>query len=72
MERSLGDEHLTMTRCHSCVLPQLYEALEGWKSVCGRAYNLKGIKGKFLFFFYCSSFQGMMRADPTMARRGYI
>ena len=24
-----GDEHLTLTRCHSCELPQLYEAFEG-------------------------------------------
>ena len=26
------------------------EALEGWKSVCGRAYNLKGIKGNIFYF----------------------
>ena len=25
---------LTLTRCHSCWLPQLYEALEGWKFFC--------------------------------------
>ena len=30
-------------------IPQLYEALDGWKSVCGRAYNLKGINGKICF-----------------------
>ena len=30
-------------------MPQLYEALEWWKSVCGRAYNLEGIKGKIGF-----------------------
>ena len=50
MGRCPGDEPLTLTRCHSCGLPQLYEALEGWKSVCGRVYNLKGIKGKFSVF----------------------
>ena len=43
------DEPLTLTRCRSCGLPQLYEALEGWKSVCGLAYNLRGIKGKIRF-----------------------
>ena len=31
-------------------MPQLYEAFEGWKSVCGRGYNFKGIKGKFYVF----------------------
>ena len=31
-------------------MPQLYEAFEGWNSVCGQAYNLKGIKGKFYCF----------------------
>ena len=50
MGHSLGDEPLTLTRCHSCGLPQLHEACEGWKSVYGRAYNLKGIKGKFSVF----------------------
>ena len=43
-----GDEPLTLMRYHSCGLPQLYEAFEGWKSVCGLAYNLRG---NFLFFF---------------------
>ena len=46
----MGDETLTLTRCHSCGLPQLYEVLEGRKSVCDRAYNLKGIKGKIYVF----------------------
>ena len=32
---SLGDEPLNLTRCHSFGLPQVYEALEGWKSVYG-------------------------------------
>ena len=51
MGHSPGDKPLTLTRCHSCGLPQLYEAFEKWKSVCGRAYYLKGIKGKFFLFF---------------------
>ena len=55
MERSPGDEPLTFD-----LMPQLYEGLEGWKSVCGRAYNVKGIKGKFsdfiLFLKLCFSF----------------
>ena len=33
---------------------QLYGSL-GWKSVCGRPYNLKGTRGKF-FFKVCFSF----------------
>ena len=41
---SPGDKQLTLKRCHICGFPQLYEALEGWKSVCGLAYNLKYIK----------------------------
>ena len=31
-----GDEPLTLTRYHSCELPQLYETLEGWRSICGQ------------------------------------
>ena len=50
MNHGPEDEPLTLTRCHSCGLPQLYEACEGWKSVCGRGYNLKGIKGNFSVF----------------------
>ena len=53
-------EPLTLTRCHNCGLPHLYEALEVWKSVCSRANNLKGIKGKsfviLLFLKLCFSF----------------
>ena len=73
--RSPRDELLTLTKCPSCVLIHLYEAL-GWKSVCARVYNLKGIKEKiYLFFFFlrlCFSFtvahfHGMMRADPMLA-----
>ena len=60
MGRSPGDETLTLKRCHSCGLPQLYEDLEGWKSVSGRAYNLKGKKGNIsavlLFLTLCFSF----------------
>ena len=41
MGSSPGDEPLTMMRCHRWGLPQLYEALEKWKSVCGRAQNLR-------------------------------
>ena len=48
---SVWDEPLTLMKCHICGLPQLYEALEGWKSICGRAHNLKGIKGNYLVFF---------------------
>ena len=29
------DESLTLTRYHSCGLPQPYETLEGWNSICG-------------------------------------
>ena len=69
MGRSPGNEPLTLMRCYSCGLPQLYESLEGWNSVFGRAYNLKGIKGKISVFllFSCSSFHGMMRADLAVA-----
>ena len=72
MWRSPEDEPLTLTRCHSCGLLQLYEALEGGKSVYGRAYNLKGIKGLIYFFlfklcfFLLSPFHSMMRADPAV------
>ena len=52
MGRRPGDEPLTLTltSCYSCGLPKLYEAFEGCKSVCGRVYNLKGIKMKFYVF----------------------
>ena len=30
MERRPGDELLILTRCHSCEVPQVYEALEGY------------------------------------------
>ena len=44
-----GDEQLTLTM-PQLYLPQIYEGLEGWKSVCGQAYNLKCIKGKISVF----------------------
>ena len=40
MGPSTWDEPLTLMRCHSCRLPWLYEALEGWKSICGQVYKL--------------------------------
>ena len=56
MGRSPRDAPLTLTRCHSSGLPQLFEAIEGWKSVCGRAYSLKGTNRKFFSFCSSSSF----------------
>ena len=50
IECSTRYELLILTRCHSVGLRQLSEALEGWKYVCGRVYNLKGIKGKIFCF----------------------
>ena len=50
MGHSPGDELQTLARCHSCELPQLYEAC-GCKSGCGRAYNLKSIKGIVFLHF---------------------
>ena len=44
------------------VAVKLYETLERWKSICGWAYNLKDKGEIFVFFFYCSSFHGMMCA----------
>ena len=63
-----GDESLTLMRCSSCWLSRLYEALEGWKSVCAQVDILRDIKGEvFIFFsfvtllpFYYPSFHGMM------------
>ena len=53
MGRSPGHESQTLTRCHSCGLPQLYEEY-GWRFVCGRAYNLKGINEKIYLFSFLS------------------
>ena len=36
-----GDEPWCFTTYHSCEIPQPYEALEGRKSVCGQAHNLR-------------------------------
>ena len=64
-----------LTRCHSCELPQLYEAL-GLTSVCLRAYDVKGIKGKISFFlklcfsYTVAHFHGIMRAGPMVAGEG--
>ena len=60
MRCSLGDEPLSLMRCQSCGLPQLYESLEWWKSICEQAYNLKGIKGNFQFFFSFLSFVSLL------------
>ena len=49
MGHNQGDEPLALIKCHGCGLPQLYEAFEGFKSICGQSYNLKGIMGKFSF-----------------------
>ena len=73
MGYSRGDKPLTLMRC------QLYEALEGWKSVCGKAYNLKSIKGKifcsssflsFVSLLLSSCHHDMMRADPAVGGGG--
>ena len=45
---------------HSCGMPQLYEAFEGWKSVCDRAYNLKEHKGEILCFSSFLSFVSLL------------
>ena len=74
MGRSQGNETLTLTRCHSCGMQQLYEAFVGWKSVLWPSLKLKGFKGEIFYFssflsfvfFHCSSFLGMMRANPVV------
>ena len=48
MGRSPGDVPLTLTRCHSCGLPQLHKALEGWKSICGRGGSREVVLGAIL------------------------
>ena len=42
-----GDDTFHLTRCHSCELQQLYEALKRWTSP-----QRKGIKGKIYFFIF--------------------
>ena len=48
-----GGISLTLTRFHSCELPQLYEAIKGQRSACGQAHNL-GPKGNISFIIFCS------------------
>ena len=48
--KSWGLVRGTLTRCQNCGLSELYEAC-GYKSVCGRAHNLKGIRVNLLLFF---------------------
>ena len=50
MGRSPRDEPLTLTRCHSCGLPQLYEALEGGSPSVAESTLIKGMKRKTSFF----------------------
>ena len=50
MGRSPEDEPQTLTRYHSCGLPQLYEAL-GWKLFSCPSLQLKGDKGEIFFCF---------------------
>ena len=52
MRRCPGDEPLTLTRCDSCEMPQLFETNEGWKSVLWHSPELRGIKGKFSVFLH--------------------
>ena len=60
IRRSLGNEPLTLTRCHNCGWPHLYEAFVRWKLVLWLNLQLKGIKGKCSVFFFflklCFSF----------------
>ena len=48
------NEPLTLTRCYSCELPQLYEALKGGSPFVAELTTLKGIKGKFSIFILLS------------------
>ena len=57
---SPGDEPMTLSRCYSCglpelykhchMLPQLYEAFIGWKSVLWLSLQLKGHKMEIFWF----------------------
>ena len=70
--RCLGNEPLTLTRCHSLMKP-----LKGEIRLWPRP-QLQNIKGKISFFsyllalliFYFRSLHGMMRADPAVAGTG--
>ena len=55
MGHSLEDKPLNFERCHSCGLPQIYEAL-GWKPCSLPSLQLKGHKGKISFL----SFAGLL------------
>ena len=58
----MGDKPLTMMRCHSSGLPQLYEAL-GWNSCMLPSLQLKGhIRENFFLFFSLE----LMHADPAV------
>ena len=54
MGRCPGDEPLTLTRCHSCDLQQLYEALEGRYSVCDQGHKVENL------FFISFSFTNLL------------
>ena len=62
MGGSPGDEPLTLTRCHSYGLPQLYEAFVGWKSILwpSPSIQLKGHEGEILFIFTFLSFASLL------------
>ena len=47
------------------VMPKLYETLEWINSVCDRAYNLKGIKGKILKLCFSFTVAHFMACVPT-------
>ena len=51
---SLRDDLLTPTSLHSYRMSKLFETLEGWRVVCGLAYNLREIKGNFIFSYLCN------------------
>ena len=60
MGRSPENEPLTLTRCHSCGLPQLYEVFEGWNSVLWPSLQFNGHKGEIFFFFSFLSFVSLI------------
>ena len=64
-----GDELLTLTRCHSCRLPQLYEALEGWKSL-RPSLQLKGHeRGMFFVSFFLMAYKdGTLLIDGAIGK----
>ena len=70
MRRNPANKSLTLTRCHSCGLLQLYESLKGWKSVCVRIYNLNYIKREIFFLKLCFSFTGALFLHDACRPRG--